>query len=114
MSDEIRNALVQMQAEFESHQLEIALVPCRHTVNVGGMVRVAIGKNAAWYRAFCSRHSSDRIRRNAASDTRIKRRNVERLLKRLVDGLGSKSKYAPELVRLAERTARRECERRTA
>lgn len=69
-----------MKAEFESNQLEVALVPSKWPVNEGGCIRVAISKNCTWYRDFCARHLSARVRRKTASDTRIKRRNVARAL----------------------------------
>lgn len=99
----IRNGLIMLQAEFESSQLEIALVPCRRDANVGGCIRVAVSKNATWYRDFCARHASSRVRRKQAFDTRIKRRNVERLLARLVAGESSSSKYTAEILKLAAR-----------
>ena len=66
------------------------------------MVRVAVSRNAAWYRRLCLRHASGRMRSNRAPDTRIKRQNIARVLSRLVDGLPTRSKYAPELLRIAE------------
>lgn len=96
-----------MLAELESTQLEVALVPCRREVNIGGCIRVAVSRNCDWYRRFCSGHLSSRLRMKAAVDTRIKRRDTVRLLQRLITGAPSKSKYAPELQRLAERMARR-------
>lgn len=114
MTAEVMNGLIQMQAEFESQQLVIALVPCRYRVNEGGCIRVAISKNATWYSAFCARHLSSRQRAKALVDTRIKRRNVERLLQRLVDGRPTRSKYAPELLKEASRIGSREPQRKTA
>lgn len=114
MTAAVLGGLIQMQAEFESHQLEIALVPCRRHVNEGGCIRVAVNKNAAWYSAFCARHLSSRNRARALVDTRIKRRNVTRLLQRLIDGQPSRSKYAPELLKEAARLATHQPQRRTA
>jgi hypothetical protein len=93
--------LEQLLAELESSRLEVFLVPSRRRVNEGGCVRVAVSKNAGWYRAFCRRHPSGRLRRNAAPDTRIKRANVLRLLAQLAEGKPSTSKYAPEILRIA-------------
>lgn len=103
MTEKLSHALLQMQAEFESGRLEIALVPSRRDPASGGCIRVAVNKNAQWYSGFCSQHASSRIRKKAAFDTRIKRRNVERLLGRLVAGLPSQSKYASEILKIAER-----------
>lgn len=102
--DEIAGLEV-MLAELECNRLEVVLAPCKRPANVGGCVRVAASVNASWYRKFCAAHSSSRTRRNALPDTRIKRRNVERTLQRLAAGLPSTSKYAPELISIARKTA---------
>jgi hypothetical protein len=98
--------LEQMRAEFEGNRLEVILVPCRTYSNIGGCIRVAASKNARWYRSFCAAHGSSRLRRNNAPDTRIKRANIAALLDRLCAGLPSRSKYAPEIIRIAERLER--------
>ena len=92
-----------MIAELEAAQLEVVLVPCRRWVCEGGYVRVAVSRNCDWYRRFCALHGSDRVRRNALHDTRIKRRAVVRVLARLIAGRPTRSKYAAELFALAER-----------
>lgn len=112
MNAALKHGLEQLQGEFESHQLEIVLVPCKVRVNEGGCIRVAVSKNARWYSQFCSRHPSSRKRGNTLFDTCIKRRNIARLLQRLVDGKPTRSKYAPEILKLAGRLA--QAERRTA
>ena len=94
-----------MLAELESSRLEVVLVPCRRFVNHGGCVRVAISKNAPWYQRFCADHGSSRKRKNAAHDTRIKRREIVRILGNLIAGR-SRSKYAPALLRIAGRYSR--------
>lgn len=93
-----------MQAEFESGRLEVALAPLnpkKRGYNEGGCRRVTINVNAKWYRDFCQKHLSSRRRNKRHADTRIKRRNVERLLSRLLS-VGSRSKYVDELIRIAE------------
>ncbi len=70
-------ALQIMLAELEGNRLEVQLVPCRRFVNEGGCYRVAVSKNATWYRDFCGHHAS------------------------------SRSKYAPELSRIAGRFSQR-------
>lgn len=93
-----------MLAELESSRLEVMLVPLnpnKRGYNDGGCRRCACSRNVAWYRSFCLRHPSSRIRNRAKPDTRIKRRNVLRLLSRLAQGKGSVSKYAEELRRIA-------------
>lgn len=90
-------------AELQSNRLEVVLVPCRYEANTGGCVRVAVSRNCTWYRRFCARHTSSRQRRNSAVDTKIKRRDVERILGRLIAGLPVRSKYADELCQIAQR-----------
>lgn len=92
-----------MLAEMESSCLEVVLVPCRREVNSGGCIRVALSKNCDWYRRFCGRHLSSRVRNRALPDTKIKRRAVVRLLNKLIAGRPTFSKYADELRRLAAR-----------
>lgn len=92
-----------MLAELESSSLEVVLVPCRRWVCEEGCVRVAISRNCDWYRRFCGLHGSDRVRRNALFDTRIKRRAIVRLLGRLIVGAPTRSKYVSELLALAAR-----------
>lgn len=101
MNELTQRGLELMQAEFESSCLEVVLVPSRRAVNEGGCIRVAVNRNCDWYRRFCSRHLSSRVRFRALIDTRIKRANVAKLLALLVSGRQSRSKYAPELLGIA-------------
>jgi hypothetical protein len=97
------NGLEILLMELESSRLEVGLVPARRETNIGAMIRVAFSRNCTWYRQFCSRHLSSRFRRNSCVDTKIKRRDVERLLRRLIAGCSSRSMYAAELLALARR-----------
>lgn len=90
----LRNALNEMLAELETYRLEVILVPQRRHTNEGGMIRMAAGKNPKRYSEFCYDHSSSRVRVHLKHDTRIKRRNVLRLLNRLILTGKSRSKYA--------------------
>lgn len=97
-------ALTTMLNELESHQLRVELVPLnpsKRGYNEGGCRRVCSDKNPRWYSKFCARHTSSRGIRRGKHDTRIKRRNVLRLLARLANGLPSTSKYADEIRRMA-------------
>lgn len=96
-----------MIAELESSRLEVGLVPERRHTCCGGMVRVALSRNCAWYRRYCADHPSSRKRRNLAPDTRIKRRDTLRLLNRLARGLRCRSKYEEPLRRIAATFGRR-------
>lgn len=107
MTAELRHGLEWLHAELESSRLEVVLVPCRREVNVGGCIRVAASRNAAWYRSLCAAYPSGRNRRKSAPDTRIKRANVARILARLIAGKPSRSRYVAELLRFAERIDRR-------
>jgi hypothetical protein len=101
-------ALTVMLNELESHRLEVALVPLRadrRGYNEGGCKRVCVDRNPRWYSQFCNAHLSSRVRNHRKPDTKIKRQNVLRLLRRLVDGLPTTSKYAAELMRRANACA---------
>ena len=102
------NRLQLMLDLLESHRLEVQLVPLNPRLrgfNEGGMKRVCANKNCPWYRAFAARHLSSRKRNHRKPDTKIKRRDVIRLLSRLIAGKSTTSKYADELRRIAEKIA---------
>ncbi len=93
---------------LESHRLDVQLVPLNprlRNFNEGGMKRVVADRNANWYRDFCRRHLSSRKRNHKKPDTRIKRRDVIRLINRLIGGKTTTSKYADELRRIAGKIA---------
>ena len=100
-------ALQAMLEELEANRLVVVLAPQRVYTNCGGMIRVAAQRNAEWYRELCAAHGSNRVRRNAAWDTRVKRQAVLRVLRRLVRGQASRSWYVPELERCPRRYAAR-------
>ncbi len=94
-----------MLAELESHQLRVELVPLnpnRRGWNEGGCKRVKSDENPRWYKSFCGRHLSSRGTRRGKPDTRIRRFDVLRLLRRLSSGLPTISKYADEIRRIAK------------
>ncbi len=89
---------------LESQRLEVQLVPLNprmRNYNAGGMKRVAANRNTKWYSDFCRRHLSSRKRNRRKWDTRIKRANILRILRRLAEGKTSRSKYAAELRQIA-------------
>jgi hypothetical protein len=91
---------------LESHRLEVQLVPLNprlRNFSEGGMKRVAADKNTKWYRELCARHLSSRKRNHRKPDTKIKRANILRILKRLAQGLPSRSKYAAELHKISSK-----------
>ncbi len=98
--------LQQMFDELESQRLEVQLVPLNprlRNYNEGGCKRVVVSKSPRWYSALCGRHLSCRKRNHRKPDTKIKRRSILRILKRLCDGKPSISKYAEELRRISQR-----------
>lgn len=97
-----------MLDQLESHRLEVQLVPLNPRLrgfNEGGMKRVVANKNATWYRIFCAHHLSSRKRNHRKPDTKIKRADILRILKRLTDGKPTRSKYAAELRRISAKSA---------
>jgi hypothetical protein len=98
--------LEQMLGELESQRLEVVLVPLNprmRNYNEGGMKRVCANKNPRWYSNLCNKHLSCRKRNHRKPDTKIKRANIVRILRRLCDGKPSISKYAEELRRIGTR-----------
>lgn len=89
--------LLQLLAELEGNELTVGIVPCRQRRECG--IRVALSKNATWYRKLCAAHPSSRVRRNAAFDTRIRRKRVIEVLKTLIRTGQSRGKYVPWILR---------------
>lgn len=97
--------LLQMLCDLESHRLEVVLVPLnpnRRGWNEGGCRRVVCDCGPRWYRAMCARHTSSRAVRRGKHDTRIRRQTILGVLRRLVNGQRSWSKYAPEILGVAK------------
>lgn len=101
LAPEVREALQQMLDELESSTLQVVLVPERRRTHECGRIRVAISRNASWYRAFCARYLSSRKRKNLAPDTCIKRQQTIRSLIRLLSGHPPKGSYAFRLLQVA-------------
>lgn len=101
-------ALIQLQAELESNQLQVILVPLNPMMrgyNEGGCKRVAISKNPTWYSRLCARFPSSRGTRRGKPDTILRRKNVLTLLRTLIHKGHSRSKYAPEILAVARKMA---------
>ena len=99
------SALIQMFNDLDSHRLEVQLVPLNPRLrnwSEYGMKRVVTDMPPRWYRLMCQRHTSSREIRRGKQDTRVRRQNILRVLSRLVNGLPVRSKYAPEILRVAE------------
>lgn len=93
-----------MLNQLESHRLEVVLVPLNPRLrgyNEGGCKRVVADKPPNWYRKFCANHPSSRGVRRGKFDTKIKRKNVLRALRRMIDGK-YRGKYLHELTAISE------------
>lgn len=100
--------LHRLLAELESHQLHVILVPLdprKRGYNEGGCRRVCADRNPRWYSRLCADHPSSRVRNHRKPDTRVRRQNILRVLRRLCAGLSSRSQYAPRLLKIAARAA---------
>ncbi len=106
----VQQSLVVMLAELEAHQLHVCLAPLNPKMrgyNEGGCKRVLTDRNPNWYRDFCGRHASSRGIRRGKFDTRIRRQSTLSVLSRIAAGKKSWSKYAEELLAIAQRQARK-------
>jgi hypothetical protein len=109
------DVLEEMLNELESSCLEVILVPELRRTCEGGCRRVAVSKNALWYRQFCAAYLSTRKRRNLAPDTCIRRRETINALRRMIAGKASpKSHYVYRLELIAEQRLRRSALARSA
>jgi hypothetical protein len=101
----IKLAAEELLAELESNSLQVMLVPTRYRMNEGGCVRVAVSKNATWYRRFCALYASGRKRNNRAFDTKIKRLATIRALERFAQGASPRGVYGERLQPIVARHA---------
>ncbi len=99
--DPLTLGLLEMLCQLESSKLEVVLAPSRRKDRRDhDMIRVAICKPPTWFSKFCGRHQSSRGYRRGF-DTKIKRANVLQALRVMSKGKASRSKYAPELRKIA-------------
>ena len=101
-------ALIEMQAELESHRLEVQLVPLNPKMRNWteyGMKRVCVDVPPKWFRKLCQKHTSSRAIRRGKHDTRVRRATILSVLRRLIAGQPTTSKYAAEIRGIAERRA---------
>lgn len=83
----MNDGLLLMLEQLESHRLEVMLVPLNpngRNYCDGGMKRCVCDRPPAWYRKLCNEHPSSRGVRRGKFDTRIRRQNVLRLLRRMI------------------------------
>ena len=97
----VKYILQEMLDELESRRLEVILVRQREPANPGACIRVASGCNCEWYRMLCGDFESQRRRRYRKFKTKVKRREIRRLLDRLISGRECRSVYADWLCRYA-------------
>lgn len=81
--------------ELHMLKLEVILTPSKRPEEAmrGGMVRTVVCHNPGWYSRLCTAHQKNRKkpRRSAKPDTRIVRRDVIRLLERVLSLKPAKS-----------------------
>lgn len=107
MNHAIRAALRAMLNELESNGLAVELAPAPDPRHEMHFVRVVVCRNPPWYRAFCERFPSSRVRSRRLSDTAIRRAHTLRGLRALLDGESAGPCYGPRLIDCAEAYARR-------
>lgn len=98
----LKYALQEMQYELQSSRLEVILIPQCDPVNVGACVRAAVSFNCEWYRKLCADFESNRRRKYRKFKTKVKRKNIERILSRLIAGKESDSIYAEWIITYAQ------------
>lgn len=102
MNFDLKYAFLEMLRQLESNHLKVVIVPQKEPTNCGASIRIVEERNCEWYREFCSEFPSNRKTRSIKFKTKIKRRNVIRLLKILSSGKKSKSKYVEILTEYAQ------------
>jgi hypothetical protein len=104
----LRATLEAMLDELESSMLEVVTAPAPSARHAGHCVRVAVGKNAEWYRRFCAQFPSSRRDQNRIGRTAIKRRETLAALQHLLAADPARCPtYAHRLLDAARRYYRR-------
>lgn len=99
--NELREQLMEMQAELYAHRLEVILAPAPEPRHCMHCIRVCVDRNPRWYRQLLDRHPS--FRRRCRPDSRVKRACVVRVLEQLIAGRPCRSRLAPELLSIARK-----------
>ena len=106
MTEELRHGFQHMLYELETSSLEVVLVPAPAPSYPGHMIRTVQQSNPEWYKALCDKFQSNRNSRKGKykkhGDTKIKRKHIIYLLKKLSQGIMIKSKYTDELCYIAD------------
>jgi crotonobetainyl-CoA:carnitine CoA-transferase CaiB-like acyl-CoA transferase len=95
----------EMLYELQQNKLTVVLQPQHDPTNVGACVRLAIAHNCEWYRKLCADFESNRLRKYNNFKTKVKRKDIERILKRLIAGKSCSSIYARWIIECAYATA---------
>ena len=94
MDDEVRQFIREMYWDFCEQRLQTLLVPQRDPPNPGACLRISVSCNAPWYQDMWGDFESRRKRQYRKFKTRVKRRDIERILRRLIDGKPCAGIYA--------------------
>lgn len=97
----MKQVLREMYWEFLEGHLEVMLIPMRDPPNPGACLRVATSVNCDWYRDLCGDFESARKQQYRHFKTRVKRREIERILRRLLAGKPMQGKYADWIIAYA-------------
>lgn len=103
IDDELIPFLDEMYMDLSTHKLEVCLIPYDRD---GRCVRAAHSQNVDWYQKLCEHYPCTRQKkRNPRKDgTVLKRRNVMHVLEGMIRRKTSRSKYALDLLQIAEDT----------
>lgn len=103
VEEELIPFLDEMYMDLSTYKLEVCLIPFGKD---GRCIRAAHSQNVDWYRKFCENYPCTRIKkRNPRKDgTKIKRKDTLKILERMIRNKKSKSKYALDLLQIAEDT----------
>lgn len=89
-------------AELESNSLQVCLAPSKRRINESDQIRVALSRNANWYRAMCAKFQSGRKKSRTNFDTLIKRRETLKALNRLIEGRAKGTIYEARILAIAK------------
>ena len=101
MDPELKETLLGMLNELEFNRLTVVLGEAQWPQFTGHKVRVAIEVNADWYRLFCAGYPSERNNRRGKFDTRVRRKDTIRVLRKLANEKKTSSKYAKPILDIA-------------
>jgi hypothetical protein len=94
-------------------RLEVSLKPAPTPLHRNHMVRSVVSMNPAWYQELCAAFNGKAHRQRPRSATTIRRRDIVRTLKRLLEGERGFSSYEAPLLTIAEGYYGRYCEPHT-